>query len=235
MGENRWNQAQKYEKNWWENQKRLITLDFYKNFAVELNDTLNGILTINKDTFILEIGSGAAGIITFIESDHKYAIDPLEYYYSSVDEFTKDRDQRVNYLTAMGENLPYENEMFDLIIIDNVLDHCSEPVKVIEEMKRVLKPGGIIYFRQNTYHFWGVFVRFIMEKIAFDKGHPFTFSKNQLEKLFVKYHFKTMRYSNNGYFKTWKKEFLAFKAKELAKALLFATRDKTLYILKKSE
>jgi SAM-dependent methyltransferase len=233
MTENRWEQAQKYEKNWWENQKDSITIEFYKNFAEELKIVLNGILDIQKTTSILEIGSGAAGTITFIDSDNKYAIDPLEYFYSTVNEFTKDRDPRVNYFTAKGEDLPFDTHKFDLIIIDNVLDHCSDPEAVLSEMDRVLKKGGVIYFRQNTYHFWGIFVRTLMEKITFDKGHPFTFSKKQLQKLFKKFHFDTLKFSSNGYFSTWKNEFLTFKKKEMAKALLFATRDKTLYILRK--
>jgi ubiquinone/menaquinone biosynthesis C-methylase UbiE len=173
MSENRWEQAQEYERNWWENQKKSISIEFYKNFADELKIVLNEILDINKNTSILEIGSGAAGTITFIDSDNKYAIDPLEYFYSTVTEFTKDRDARVNYYTAKGENLPFDTDKFDLIIIDNVLDHCSDPEAVLTEMNRVLKKGGVIYFRQNTYHFWGIFVRTLMEKITFDKGHPF--------------------------------------------------------------
>ena len=233
MNENRWELAQEYEKEWWDSRKEAISLDFYKHFAEDLNGILKDILEIKKNTFILEIGSGAAGTITFIDSDNKYAIDPLEYFYSTVKEFTKDRDSRVKYFSAKGEELPFEKEMFDLIIIDNVLDHCADPDKVVEEMNRVLKPGGIIFFRQNTYHCWGVFVRSIMEKIVFDKGHPFTFSKSRLEKIFTKFNFTTLKFSRFGYFKTWKKEFFSFKPKELAKALLFATRDKTLYILKK--
>lgn len=233
MKEERWNIAQKYEKNWWNSKREGISITFYKNFAKDLKDILTGILEIKKDTSILEIGSGASGTITFIDSENKYAIDPLEYYYSTVKEFTKDRDPRVHYFTAKGEALPFDSEMFDLIIIDNVLDHCSDPEKVIFEMKRVLKSAGVIYFRQNTYHYWGVFVRFIMEKIIFDKGHPFTFSKTHLKKLFNRFNFTIVRFSHNGYIETWKKEFLSFKPKELAKAFLFATRDKTVYLLKK--
>lgn len=233
MKENRWELAQEYEKEWWDSRREALSLDFYKHFAEDLNLILNGILEIKKDTFILEVGSGAAGTITYIDSDNKYAIDPLEYFYSTVKEFTKDRDSRVKYYSAKGEELPFGDNMFDLIIMDNVLDHCSDPGKVIDEINRVLKPGGIVFFRQSTYHFWGVFIRRVMELVVVDRGHPFTFSKNYLEKLFVKYDFKTLKFSRSGYFKTWKKEFFAFKKKELAKAFLLATRDKTLYILKK--
>jgi len=233
MKTNRWNLAQMYEKNWWNNKKEGISIVFYKNFAEVLSKDLTGVLEIKQNTYVLEIGSGAAGTITYVESEKKYAIDPLEYYYSTVIEFTRDRDQRVNYYTGKGEDLPFESAKFDLIILDNVLDHCSDPDKVFYEMERVLKSGGILYFRQNTYHFWGVIIRTLLEKIMFDKGHPFTFSKKHLEKLFPQFHFRVLKFSSNGYFETWKKEFFSFKPKELAKAMLFATRDKTLYILKK--
>jgi len=232
MKTDRWNIAQKYEKNWWDSKKEGISTVFYKSFADTLTKDLTGILEIKNDTYVLEIGSGAAGTITYVESEHKYAIDPLEYYYSTVEEFTKDRDKKVKYYSAKGEDLPFNNDMFDLVIIDNVLDHCSDPEKVLTEMKRVLKPGGILYFRQNTYHSWGVMVRTILEKILFDKGHPFTFSKKHLEKLFTGFDLKVLKFSSNGYLETWKKEFFSFRKKELAKAILFATRDKTLYILK---
>ena len=233
MNQNRWEQAQKYEKNWWNSRKEIIPMNFYQSFANELNNDLKGILDIAPQTQILEIGSGASGILTYLNSDNKFAIDPLEYYYSTVESFIIHRDSKVQYFTGMGEDLPFEDIKFDFIILDNVLDHCSNPVKVFSEMERVLKVGGIIYWRQNTYHFWGIFVRLIMEKIVIDKGHPFSFSKSYLKTLFTEFNFEILKTSSNGYFKTWKKELFAFKPMELAKALLFATRDKTLFILKK--
>lgn len=234
MVEKRWNEAQKYEKKWWDSKKKEIITTFYANFAEKLIDDLDGILEIKLDTSVLEIGSGAAGTITYINSNVKYAIDPLEYYYSTIEAFTKNRDSRVKYFTAKGEELPFESEKFDLIIIDNVLDHCSDPMKVISEMRRTLKKGGIIYFRQNTYHIWGLFVRTLMEKISFDKGHPFTFTKKYLENQFLSNNFSILKFTHYGYFSTWKKEFFTLKVKEIAKALLFATRDKTLFVLRRN-
>lgn len=233
MKDNRWNLAQIYEKEWWDGHKSGMSMDFYKNFALELDEVLAGILTIDSNSTILEIGSGAAGIITYIESDHKYAIDPLENFYSTIESFAKVRDSRVKYYCMKGEDISFDSEMFDLIIIDNVLDHCEDPLKVLSQINRVLKPGGIVFFRQNTYHFWGVFVRSLMELLTFDKGHPFTFSKKQIVKYFLKYNFEVLKIVRNGYFNTWKNEILSRKKKEVIKALLFATRDKTLYLLRK--
>ena len=45
------------------------------------------------------------------------------------------------------EKLPFEDESFDLMILDGVLDHISMEFgrKAMDEVKRVLKPEGYIY------------------------------------------------------------------------------------------
>lgn len=41
-----------------------------------------------------------------------------------------------------GLNIPFEDNSFDSIICFEVLEHVFEPEKIIQEMYRVLKPGG---------------------------------------------------------------------------------------------
>lgn len=230
---NRWNKAQKYEKDWWLSRKDDVDLSFYETFSIELLEDIEGVIKIENGTQILEIGSGAAGIITFLkDSEYRYAIDPLEDTYASVKHFLEYRDKNVNYFNGIGEELPFEDNKFDFIIIDNVLDHCEDPDKVFSEMKRTIKNNGIIYFRQNTYTCWGKFVRSMMEKFEIDKGHPFTFTKKGLKDSFKKYNFDILKFKRGGYFKTWLKEFLSFTKHGLVKACLLVNRDRTLYILK---
>lgn len=229
----RWKLAQSYEKDWWFNKSEDLDLEFYERFAGEVEKLLQPFIIINNDKYVLEIGSGAAGIITYVNSDFKFAIDPLEDFYSTIPKFTSIRDKRVNYSNAMAEEIPFDSEYFDLIIIDNVLDHCKDPDRVISEMRRVLKPGGIIYFRQNTYHCWGKAIRHIMEMLKIDKGHPYTFLKKDLNKKFLNTKFKTLLFVKSGYFKTWKKEITSKRLYDKIKGLLLVNRDKVTYILKK--
>lgn len=230
----RWEQAQNYEKNWWANKAPEIDLEFYERFAKEIEKLILPFVKINEETKILEIGSGAAGIITYLDSKNKFAIDPLEDFFSSVEKFSEIRDKRVVYKKGMAENLPFEKVFFDLIIIDNVLDHCNDPKLVLAEMNRVLKSGGIVFFRQNTYHFWGKFIRGLIELFRIDKGHPHTFSKSELKKMFVEKSLDVVYYKESGYYNTWIKEIKSKRIYDKIKALIFATRDKTTFILKKS-
>ncbi len=230
----RWEQAQSYEKSWWNSRASEISFDFYKAFSEELISFTEDYLKISDGTKILEVGSGAGGIITYLsKSKHRYAIDPLENFYSGQTNFVDQRDKEVIYTNEKGEELSFANEFFDLIIMDNVLDHCENPILVFSEAKRVLKEGGFIYFKQNTYNIWGKFVRNIMEIFVIDKGHPFTFTKAELNNIVKDNEFTEINRDRSGYLKTWKKEVVSVGFKNLIKAFLFVTRDKVTYLLKK--
>lgn len=40
--------------------------------------------------------------------------------------------------------LPWDNNEFDLVVSGQMLEHCRNPFRSVTEMKRVLKPGGMI-------------------------------------------------------------------------------------------
>jgi len=230
----RWELAQDYEKNWWTSKVNELDLEFYERFAKDITAILQPYLKIEANTHILEIGSGAAGIITYLKSDYRYAIDPLENIYSSIEKFTRIRDKQVKYFNVKAEEISFEDNFFDLIIMDNVLDHCEDPAKVISQIQRVTKPGAIIYFRQNTYHAWGKFIRTAIEFLKIDKGHPFSFTKPELKKSFSHHKLEILYYNESGYMKTWLKEIKSKRIYDKIKAVIFATRDKTTFILRKN-
>ncbi len=229
--QSRWELAQNYEKNWWGNYAGNV--DWYKEFAKTILESTKPYLQINRETAILEIGSGPMGAIAFLESDNKHAIEPLEDYFSTRKEWASLRDPRVKYKKGRGEELPYNKEYFDLIILDNVLDHCEDPATVLSEMNRVLKNNGIIFFRQNLYHWWGKRMRRMMEVFLIDKGHPFTFRKNELLDYFKKLSWQVELFEESSYFKTWQKGLISFSLKGLIKAVLLITNNRTMFILKK--
>lgn len=44
-----------------------------------------------------------------------------------------------------SHTIPYENESFDCVIVQAVLEHVISPTKCVSEIYRVLKPDGLVY------------------------------------------------------------------------------------------
>jgi ubiquinone/menaquinone biosynthesis C-methylase UbiE len=52
---------------------------------------------------------------------------------------------QVDFRLGNAEEIPFPNQSLDLVISTVSLHHWSEPVKVLNEIDRVLKPGGAFY------------------------------------------------------------------------------------------
>ncbi len=52
--------------------------------------------------------------------------------------------QKVSYRLAPAQSLPFHDERFDGVICRLVLHHARKPERIIKEVVRVLKPGGIL-------------------------------------------------------------------------------------------
>lgn len=70
---------------------------------------------------------------------------------------------------------PFEENQFDLVEADHVLEHLSSPFRVMAEIHRILKPGGILIIR--VPHFSRGFSHPEHQR-GFDVTFPFYFDKN---------------------------------------------------------
>ncbi len=59
-------------------------------------------------------------------------------------EIARSRYPRVNFAVANLERLPFEDEIFDATILNDVLEHTDDPIAALNEIYRVTKPNGFI-------------------------------------------------------------------------------------------
>jgi SAM-dependent methyltransferase len=184
MKQRRWDIAQDYERLYWQKRSERMAsgvndrLMWYSWRAREMEKRLDNCLVIPDRSGLraLEIGCGPVGIINFLFCGERHAVDPLEEYYRDNPLLSTIRDKEVIYRQGKGESLPFEDGYFDLIILDNVLDHVEETERVISEINRVLRPGGLLYLTLNIRTDWGKFIHKILSGLYIDKGHPHTFN-----------------------------------------------------------
>ena len=107
------------------------------------------VAAIAPDARVLEVGSGAHGLIFFFDAPHRVGIDPLADDYR---ELFPAWQHRAKTIAAFGEAMPFDDASFDIVLCDNVVDHAENPRKIVQEIARVLAPGGTLYFTVNIHH-----------------------------------------------------------------------------------
>lgn len=63
-------------------------------------------------------------------------------------------DERLFVGRAIGELLPFRDEVFDLVLIHSVLDHCFDYGRALDEAVRVLATGGLVSVILNNDGSW---------------------------------------------------------------------------------
>jgi ubiquinone/menaquinone biosynthesis C-methylase UbiE len=57
----------------------------------------------------------------------------------------------VEFLEADARSLPFEGEIFDVVVFDSTLSHVAEPERGLAEAFRVLRPGGLLAAFDGDY------------------------------------------------------------------------------------
>lgn len=91
---------------------------------------------INDAPCVLDIGSGNTGISNTVGlsksvQDGLVSLDMC--YASSV------------HIIGDAHKLPFTNDSIDGVLIQGVLEHVRDPNRVVKEIKRVLRPHGVVY------------------------------------------------------------------------------------------
>jgi SAM-dependent methyltransferase len=198
----RWKTAQQYERNYWAGVSSEITsgsapqFEWYRWRAEQLVKRLRGLgldaLTTGM-ACILEVGSGPVGVAAYFPGKMRIAVDPLHTFYETDEVLTALRNPAVQYRPGVGEKIPSESGSCDLVVIENCIDHVQDVARVVDELNRVLRPGGVLYLTVNSRTAVGYYMHRLLSCLRIDRGHPCTFTPDRAVALMRRHGFTVLQ------------------------------------------
>ena len=99
---------------------------------------------------LLDIGASVGIIDNYLASYFKLVIG-IDLDYHAISQ-AKQLSNKKNLIFQVGDamNLQFSNNTFDVVICSQVYEHVPNPEKMMREIHRVLKPGGVCYFAASN-------------------------------------------------------------------------------------
>ncbi len=97
---------------------------------------------------VLDIGCGGGFMSEALAKQGAIVtgIDPSDLAIEAARKHAQSEGLKIDYQIGTGETLPFASASFDYVVIVDVLEHVKSVSCVINEIRRVLKPGGILLF-----------------------------------------------------------------------------------------
>jgi len=122
----------------------------YKGLGLKYHSKIIEEMMKNIDGKILDVGTGV-GILHNLYPD--LDITGIDISRGML------RHHKGKHLWASATDIPFPDNSFDSVVCRSVLHHLHEPKKALEEIKRVLKPGGHVVFWETNKSFIAEIVR----------------------------------------------------------------------------
>jgi len=163
--------------HWWHRHKRLAVLQLLEKFNT------------NRGR-ILDIGCGTGKMLEELKQSG-WEVEGIDKSVLTQKECLK-RGLKIKIADA-AEKLPFKHNYFQAVLALDFLEHVQDDQKVVREIKRVLKPNGIILVSVPAYPK----LYFYWDKML---GHQRRYSANGLKQLFIQADLKVIFLS---YYFSW--------------------------------
>lgn len=107
-------------------------------------------LVPNATGRVLELGIGSGLNLPFYPEGAKVVgVDPSAELRVYAEEVARDHSVDVEFVGASAENLDFDDNSFDSAVITWTLCTIPDPIAALQEVRRVLKPGGRLVFAEH--------------------------------------------------------------------------------------
>jgi 2-polyprenyl-6-hydroxyphenyl methylase/3-demethylubiquinone-9 3-methyltransferase len=137
-------QDQGYRQSWWTGTRkfqRLLANQVYCRF-----EYFDRITQDWRGCSVLDLGCGFMSEALARRGARVIGIDPDGALLNAAREHSRSQCLEIIYREGSGEAIPLETASVDRVVCVDVLEHVQDVGKVIAEIRRVLRPGGLFFF-----------------------------------------------------------------------------------------
>ena len=133
---------------------------------------------------VLDIGCGAAGKTMYYAScgvAHIYGMDVVDHYKEDAQAFAREKgmEDRFTFIVGDAHHVPFDDASVDTIIMNDAMEHVADPLQVLRECYRILRPNGRLYVNFPPFnHPYGAHLK---DVIGIPWVHVFFSDKTMIE------------------------------------------------------
>lgn len=116
--------------------------------TIRINEVLDGFEKFRKTNKMLDVGCGP-GLFLIEAKKRGWEVYGTEF---TDKQLTYLKDKGINTLKGKLNDDSFENELFDVIISSEVIEHINNPVEEIQQFHRLLRKGGVVYITTPNFN-----------------------------------------------------------------------------------
>ena len=137
--------------SWWTNDTAVIALLRMNEIRVPYFLREMQAEGVSSGDNVLDVGCGGGYVSLALAESGDYHVTGLDMSSSSIAEATmmareKQLSHRVEFVQGSLYELPFGDGEFDAVVISDVLEHLLDLRRAVNEIHRVLRPGGVLVF-----------------------------------------------------------------------------------------
>lgn len=187
-----------YQSNYYQNAKGSYELEYDDNEIRYFKNKISESAFIAEQNFtkesgrkFLDVGSGEGWALKFFK-DKGWDVTGLDFSGYGCEKFNPDCLERliVGDVYYNLNNLISEEKKYDLVFLDNVLEHVLDPERLVRELQKVMTLSGILVV--DVPNDFSILQKYLIEKKHVDNkywlvtpDHLSYFNKSGLENLFI--------------------------------------------------